>query len=254
MPKSSYGYNTKSWNPVTGCSKLSAGCKNCWAEEYSHRMGWPWKVTLHPERLEQPFGWRGNQVIATAFMGDLFHEDVPDHFLDGVWAVMRIASQHTFLVLTKRPNRMKTYILARAAEEFPVGPRPNVFLGVSVENQQAADERIPELLKCPGKKWLSIDPMLGPVDLVREWFREDVVGVAGHYEFLLETFPGIDWLVVGGESGPNFRPCDPAWVHDVVDQCDAAGVPVHCKQGAGRWPGRQYDLPQPLWERRETAW
>ena len=248
---SPHGYDTRSWNPITGCSKVSAGCKNCWAEEYSRRMGWPWMVTLHPERLNEPLKWRKRQVVAVAFMGDLFHEDVPDLTILEVWIVMAMAPEHTFLVLTKRPNRMYDLLSSNFIPTSRQGvfapdlwPLPNVWLGTSVEDQATADARIPLLLETPAAhRWLSIEPMLERIDLVR---------------YLPATCQRkgacIDWFVVGGESGPRHRQCDPGWVQSIADQCDTAGVPVYVKQASQRYPGRQGDIPDALWATKETPW
>jgi len=259
MPKSPHGYDTKSWNPTTGCTKVSAGCKNCWAEEYSRRMGWPWKVTLHPERLDEPLKWRKPQVVACCYMGDLFHEDVPDEFIDRVFAVMALTPHHTYLLLTKRPERMRTYLAAGQFRDVAVAaymnphpgpvlwpwPLPNVYLGVSIEDQATADKRIPLLLETPAAhRWVSAEPLLGPLYLLAYTpaFRS------------INLLPGIDWLVVGGESGPRHRSCDPAWIADIVAQCDAAGVPCYVKQASHRYPGRQGDIADALWARKAVPW
>ena len=277
MPKSPHGYDTRSWNPVTGCSKLSAGCAHCWAEEYSRRMGWPWKVTLHAERLDEPLKWRKPQVVACSYMGDLFHEDVPTSFIRQVFRVMEYTPRHSYLLLTKRPQRAladyKSYLLYPPPEgvcwrfkgsdtmaQFLDGQKvsitieykwpPNVWVGVSVEDQATADERIPLLLETPAAhRWVSAEPLLGPVDLA-SWLPCGDPGCAEETEVL----GWLDGIVVGGESGPRHRPCDPAWIADIVRQCDAASIPCFVKQASHRYPGRQGDIPDALWPRKAVPW
>ncbi len=247
------------WNPVTGCTKLSAGCKNCYAERMAHRLAGrcgypqadPFAVTLHPERLEEPLRWRKPRMVFVCSMSDLFHEDVPDEFIASVFAYMRVAHWHLFQVLTKRPKRMADLLLSDdfwglysdmsyeaqdAAEEilgnrgefsvhkrrtddirtldWEVWPIPNVWLGVSCENQSAACERIPHLERCPAaKKFLSLEPLLGETNF---------------------DYAGIDWVIVGGESGPKARPMRADWVRSIRDQCVKAQVPFFFKQWGGR--------------------
>lgn len=251
--KTNISWTHATWNPVTGCSKVSAGCKNCYAERDWARLGHlpTYKgraftdVACHPERLDQPLRWRRPRRIFVNSMSDLFHPAVPDEFIDQVFAVMSMAGHHTFQVLTKR--RMRDYFLGGARERitFAVGrhigvrgvdirwPLPNVWLGVSVENQDAADERIPLLLQTPAAvRWVSAEPLLGPVTLWSDWLLE-------HRAI---TKPSLDWLVVGGESGPKARGMDPEWARSLRDQCAAAGVPFHFKQwGAGRSLGSGLD-------------
>lgn len=234
------------WNPVTGCSKVSEGCKNCYAERFSHRFGWtkkPWtvgnaseNVKVHPGRLEQPLQWRKPRKIFVNSMSDLFHEQVPFEFIDKVFSIMALVPQHTFQILTKRPERMKEYIAHRAAKEFShlkhiKWPLPNVWLGVSVENQKAADERIPLLLDTPAAvRFLSCEPLLGPVDLERPVpGSRPVNGVYPPWMIHL-----LDWVIVGGESGPGARPMHPDWVRSLRDQCQQAGVPFFFKQWGGK--------------------
>ncbi|GAB7387392.1 phage Gp37/Gp68 family protein [Bacillaceae bacterium] len=277
--KSKIEWCDATWNPVSGCSKVSEGCRNCYAERLSHRYKWtekPWSaqnagenVKLHPERLDQPLRWRRPRKIFVNSMSDLFHEAVPFEFIDKVFAVMASANQHIFQILTKRPERMREYILSRAeaknregiaawmgtgfvypaqvgnerrASEMP-WPLSNVWLGVSVENQKAADERIPLLLETPAAvRFLSCEPLLGPVDLrcvtVAKWneggeFLDSLTGehwLRDGFEKELDHFPKISWCIVGGESGPGSRPMHPDWVRSIRDQCQAAGVPFFFKQ------------------------
>lgn len=237
-------WTDETWNPVTGCSKISEGCRHCYAETVAQRF-WGARdftdVQIHPDRLDQPLHWRKPRRVFVNSMSDLFHEDVPWSFLDQVFRVMLKARQHTFQALTKRPARMLGYFApfkpdgegyvtrdgSRAMGKPVSGPifsdnrwpAPHIWLGVSVENQQTADERIPLLLQTPAAvRWVSVEPLLGPVDLrAVRW---------GHASSLC----GLDWVVVGGESGPGARPCHVDWIRSIKEQCLAAGVLVFVKQ------------------------
>ena len=247
--KSRIEWTDATWNPVTGCAKVSAGCKNCYAERDWARLAARvgayrdrkfTDVAVHPERLDQPIRWRRPRRIFVNSMSDLFHEDVPDEFIDKVFAVMALCPHHVFQVLTKRPERMARYMdLSTDNREHAIGeqarllsngkhsglldlPLPNVWLGVSVENQEAADARIPFLLETQAAvHWLSCEPLLGPVSLM-PWHYHD----GDEFEFKLP----FDWVVVGGESGPKARPMDARWVRSLRDQCLAAGIPFSFKQ------------------------
>lgn len=225
MSKSAIEWTERTWNPVTGCTKVSPGCKNCYAERMAKRlrgMGHPnyvngFELTMHEGVIDAPLGWRKPQVIFVNSMSDLFHRDVPLGFLRRVFDVMKRATQHRFQVLTKRAER-----LARLADELEWPP--NVWMGVSVESERYVD-RIDELRRTPAAvKFLSLEPLLGPLpDL---------------------DLQGIDWVIVGGESGPRARPMDPTWGRDLRDQCVAAGVAFFFKQWGGVWKkrtGRELD-------------
>jgi len=252
-------YAPQSWNPISGCSPVSEGCANCWAKVMARRQRQEWgTVHLRSQRvLEQPLHWRNPKTVAVAFMGDWCHPDVPDEFIDKVFAVMALTPQHTYLLLTKRPERMRRYltnpaVAAGVAREAmlqpwlpwqdsvvaetilwggnipgrytPVGlsnwPLPNVWLGVSAENQARADERIPLLLETPAAhRWVSLEPLLEAVDLV--WKGSPTSS---------GWLDSIDWAVIGGESGSHARPCNLGWIRDIRDQCKAAGVPCYVKQ------------------------
>lgn len=248
--KSGIAWTDSTWSPVTGCTKVSAGCKNCYAErEVEVRWSKNPKsvfygraftdVRCHPETLEQPLHWKKPRKIFVCPRGDLFHPDVPTEFIVRVLTTIAHAKQHTFQVLTKRPARMEQ--IMRDYTQMNGRPLPNLWLGVSVEDQAAADERIPLLLRTPAAvRWISAEPLLGPVDLSL-WldiyqFEE---GDSWHPRNLSLPLHSLDWLVIGGESGPNARPLHPDWAYSLRDQCDGAGVPLFFKQW-GEWasPGR----------------
>lgn len=203
------------WNPVTGCTKVSPGCAHCYAERLAHRlrgMGNPryahgFALTLHPDQLTLPLGWRRPRRIFVNSMSDLFHEKIPDEYLCRVFDVMRKADWHVFQIFTKRSAR-----LAAIAHVLPWSD--NVWQGVSVESAQYVS-RIGHLQAVPAAvRFLSIEPLLGPIP-----------------ELPLE---GIHWVIVGGESGGGRRPVDPDWVRSIRDQCIRADVPFFFKQWGGR--------------------
>lgn len=235
------------WNPVTGCTKVSAGCQHCYAEalarRFAGRAGYPvpfipWTVRaqrragaspvmLRHDRLDAPLHWKKPRMVFVNSMSDLFHDAVPDEFILQVWSTMARAGHHTFQVLTKRPERMQQFTSKLTHEdwEFRLGglgfnaPLPNVWLGVSVEDQRAADERLPILAQVPAAvRFVSYEPALGPVDFSPWLRRNDMFG------------PELRWLIIGGESGPHARPFDLAWARDVVRQCREVGVPLFLKQ------------------------
>lgn len=237
MSKTKIEWTDEVWNPVTGCSKVSQGCKHCYAERVFPRP-YPGRaftdVQMHPERIAAPLHWRKPRRVFVNSMSDLFHDDVPDEFIDQVFAVMALASQHTFQVLTKRPERARDYL---ARHEMPL---PNVWLGVSVEDQETADYRIPLLLRTPAAvRWISAEPLLGPVDLGN---LPSVSGIGRHLDALSSACKEesdlpttLDWVIAGGESGPNARPMHPDWVRSLRDECADVGVPFFFKQ----WGDRQ---------------
>lgn len=228
------------WNPTTGCTKVSLGCDNCYAERIVNRFkgkGAFDKVELSEPKLLAPLKWRKPRRIFVNSMSDLFHDDVPNDFIAKVFAVMALAPQHTFQLLTKRHGRMRSLL---SSPDFQVhvalsaislhgvvlsGPWPlrNVWLGVSVEDQKWAGIRIPALIDTPAAvRWLSCEPLLGPIDLNRTDKDALVDG-------------GIDWVVAGGESGPAARVMELDWAQSLVDQCRHAHVPVFVKQLGSRW-------------------
>ena len=207
-------WTESTWNPLTGCTKISPGCKNCYAERMARRlqaMGHlnyvnGFQLTLHEHMLEQPLGWKKPQMVFVNSMSDLFHRDVPSEFILKVFDTMRRASWHTFQVLTKRSGRL--------VELDPHLDWPsNVWMGVSVENQDYTFriEHLRHTRACV--KFLSIEPLLGPLPVL--------------------NLHGIDWVIVGGESGPRARPMAEEWVIAIRDQCLAAGVPFFFKQWGG---------------------
>lgn len=225
--KTGISWTDATWNPVTGCSKVSPGCANCYAETLSlrlQRMGNPkytqgFAVTLHPDALGMPASWRKPRRIFVNSMSDLFHRDVPDWMLRRVWAEMLKHDRHTYQILTKRPHRMELKIRRL---ELPLAP--HIWLGTSVESQRFADSRIPPLLSIggPGVRFLSCEPLLGKVTLT------DYLGPGG-----------VNWVIAGGESGPGYRPCDPYWVQWLRDQCRVASIPFWFKQWSGSRPAKR---------------
>lgn len=269
------------WNPTSGCSKVSAGCQNCYAERFARRLAGrcgypannPFQVTLHPKRLEEPLHWRKPKRVFVNSMGDLFHEAVDEKFIAKVFAIMDLARQHTYCILTKRPGRAFQLLTdedfqfhvgwfqSQAVREFglpkpeQVGPWPlrNVWLGVSVENQEAADERIPLLLQTPAAvRFISAEPLLGPVDLELylpyhnhplkdEWHRN------GYHIRRLNigiTEGTLDWIICGGETGPGARPMHPDWARILRDQAVTADIPFFFKSW-GEWVPYRDNGPLP---------
>lgn len=344
-------WTDETWNPVTGCTRVSAGCANCYASalhnkrfranvqdvvvfagvfepgqrhirgheswiEHARRVGAPTDETyaqlgrrlgikqpypatydtpfavvkLHPERLEGPLRWRKPRRVFVNSMSDLFHEEVPDEFLDRVFAVMALTPQHTYQVLTKRPERMREYLYdgswdddelpdirnrIRAAMRpllDPSGmapadaraapltwPLPNVWLGTSVEDQRSADERLPILLDTPAAvRFVSVEPLLEPVNLSRFLHGPRCSCVRGDDEATLHAL-GCSrtnwqkrwWVIVGGESGAKRRDCGVEAIVDVVLQCRRAKVPCFVKQNSAFRPGQQGRLPDWVWAKKE---
>lgn len=281
-------WTEKTWNPVAGCSVTSPGCKNCYAMKTAHRLGqigatapkyagltkvvngrpvWTGVIGEGSDaEWEQPLRRRKPTVWFVNSMGDLFHPKVTDAQIDRVFAIMARCPQHRFQILTKYPARMRDYVSGAEARIFaatrpdqpdalarhgraPWWPLPHVWLGVSVEDQRRADERIPILLDTPAAvRFISAEPLLGPVhlsllstgygdfpaarvvgDTVDALTGERVVGRSGGYE-RVDDWPGLDWVIVGGESGPGARPMHPDWARSLRDQCAAADVPFFFKQ------------------------
>jgi len=303
-------WTDSTWNPVIGCTPVSPGCLNCYAATMARRLEAMGQEAYQPDfggfvgrngkpgdgdvvriaevragravftgevrtldlRLTDPLRWRKPRRVFVNSMSDLFHEAVPFEFIDRVFAVMALCPQHTFQVLTKRPERMAEYLNAPRANMFLVDepatqttawrvwsattefedhnkgrvarmhwsgfphpgsgtqhvggwPLPNVWIGTSVEDQARADERIPHLLRCPAAvRFLSCEPLVGAVDLWRGIYEMPGLGRRG------TSLERIHWVIVGGESGPNARPCDAAWIRSIGAQCKAFGVACFVKQ------------------------
>lgn len=247
------------WNPVRGCTAVSPGCANCYAAEVASRFSgeglpydglakrekgqpakWTGKIRLVASLLEQPLKWKKPRRIFVNSMSDLFHPDVPQWYIHEVFEVIRKAHWHTFQVLTKRPERAAAIDWECSKYSQSYRALPNLWLGASVENQDQADWRIPHLLKCPAVvRFLSCEPLLGPLDLLTIDEGEDMDDDERQGWGLPATFIGgygttIDWVIVGGESGPNARPMHPDWARSIRDQCQASGVPFFFKQW-GEW-------------------
>ncbi len=209
-------WTEKTWNPVTGCTPVSPGCKNCYAKRMAKRLAGrfgypkdnPFKVTLHPEQLDKIRQWRKPINVFLCSMGDLFHNDVPDDFIYNVYDQMGMCKRHNFLVLTKRPKRM-----VKIAKWWGK-VNPNIWHGVSVEDQQRAEERIPELWKIQGKKFISFEPLLEHIFIPLSWMR------------------GIDWVIVGAENAPkkHRRPMNDHWIRRIRNQCQYHNIPLFYKQ------------------------
>lgn len=257
--KSQDGTAGATWNPVTGCDKVSPACDHCYADTIAHRFaGTPaypngFDVTLRPERLDQPIRWSRGRRIFVNSMSDLFHSQVSDDYIAQIWSVMAAAPQHTFLVLTKRHARMRSLLrtgsaplhdlmLAAACSPDRVPgvdpavvaaapwPLPNVWVGVSAEDQTWADIRIPALIAADAAvRFVSAEPLLAPMHLDPSWLP-----AAGG--------PAVDWVIVGGESGPGSRPMDAAWASDLQEQTQAGASAFFFKQ-AGDVLARQWGLP-----------
>lgn len=227
--KSAIEWTDATWNPVTGCTKITRGCDNCYAARFAERWrGIPdhpfstgFDLTLRPERLEQPIKWKRPRMIFVNSMSDLFHKEVPRSFVDHVFDTMEAADWHIFQVLTKRSSLMRDYLRERYGDAQGPG---HIWCGVSVEDAQAK-ARILHLRKSPaGVRFLSIEPLIGAVGAV--------------------NLSGIDWVIAGGESGPGARPLHLEWVREIRDQCQAQNVAFFFKQWGGLRPksgGRELD-------------
>lgn len=258
-------WTDQTWNPVTGCTPISEGCEHCYARRMHERFSdKPFsEVTLHSDRLEQLLHWKKPRKIFPS-MCDPFHEDVPDEFLDKIFAVAALCPQHTLQILTKRSKRMREYFTGHASggrhiwkaaqeikmprgEDKPIvkWPLPNVWLGVTCENQQRADERIPDLLQTPAAvRFVSVEPMLGPLSF--RWAKWDdhspnkrrlnqlpdvelygriLAGCVNH----LDGLRMLDWVICGPETGPGRRTTSIDDIRSLRDQCVSAGVPFHLK-------------------------
>ena len=247
------------WNPLAGCTWASPGCDHCYAAVMARRLGFMaeadlaagrdpgqkrkyigitnknsagrimfnGRVNLDPVALDEPLRWKKPRRVFVNSMSDLFHKDVPYAFIRKVWLNMLATPQHTYQVLTKRPERMAEVVAQLVEEDWRQGlPKAfNIWLGTSVENQEQAHERIPHLLATPAHvRFLSCEPLLGPVDLTDGALYTRIGGAINY----------LDWVIVGGESGPGARPMRASWARSLRDQCSAAGVPFFFKQH-GEW-------------------
>ena len=257
MCKTKIPWADEVWNPTVGCTKVSSGCKNCYAERIYGRFHPDEKfseVKCYPERLEQPLHWKKPRTVFVDSMSDLFHEDVPNSFLPEVWAIMAICRNiHKFQILTKRPERMMDVVndnnfhdavgecidvysmtidpcAAHFVDDFfeNDGILPNVWLGGSVEDQKTADERIPLLLQTQAAvRFISVEPMLGELNINSYLKSLRVYNGPGMADGISR---GIDWVICGCESGPNRRTMELDRARSLRDQCQAAGVPFFLKQ------------------------
>ena len=242
-------WTEQTWNPIIGCSKISTGCKNCYAEKMAIRLasmalvknesssldyyvdainylygnkGWNGKTYIIKNALEKPLKRKKPTMYFVCSMGDLFHESVPFEWIDKVYEIISRCPQHTFQILTKRPEIMKEYYKSRQYGHFH-----NVWIGTTTENQEMANERIPILLRIPAKvHFVSVEPMLSEINLNQIAFSKFQSWLNGNDAY------GLDWVICGGESGHNARPMHPDWVRSLRDQCKDANVPFFFKQGS----------------------
>lgn len=239
--KTKIEWATDVWNPVTGCTKVSEGCRHCYAETIAKRFWGERKFTdvqCHPDRLDAPLHWKKPRRVFVNSMSDLFHLNVRFSFVESVFETMEATPQHTYMILTKRPDRMYDYIV-----NWKKGVAlPNVWLMVTVENQKAADERVPYLLKTPAaRRGVSVEPMLEQIylDNILESSADkrsswSVDALAGTTQAGREKINKLDWVICGGETGPGARPMHPDWARSLRNQCQAAGVPFFFKKW-GEW-------------------
>lgn len=248
--KTGISWTDATWNPTVGCSRVSPGCEHCYAERVAHRFGalkghkleglttpdgrWNGKVRLEERALLQPMTWRAPRKVFVDSMSDLFHESLEKPEIDRVFAVMALRRHLTFQILTKRAFNMQVYLSNQDTPRLvweaarvlfpgnslaPQWPLPNVWVGVSVEDQKRADERVPILLQTPAAvRFLSVEPLLGPVVL------------ADACNDFLNDPGGLDWVIIGGESGPGARPCDLRWIRNLMNACAEAEVACWVKQ------------------------
>lgn len=256
-------WTNETWNPIIGCTKISPGCDNCYAEIMAFRLmhmpytsyyqnvlkdngeshphkfrnlpKWNGKTHFVKSQLEKPLKWKKPRMVFVCSMGDLFHESVPFIEIDSIFSIMSDNDQHTYQILTKRPDRMREFFYWKSdwyGKKWQ--PKDNIWFGVTAENQEQANIRIPVLLKIPAAvRFVSIEPMLSPID-ISNYLK--VINESGWHDFG-GPFSGrnkLDWVICGGESGHKARPMHPDWVRSLRDQCKAAEVPFFFKQW-GEW-------------------
>lgn len=222
------------WNPITGCTPISEGCENCYAKRMANRLkgryGYPednpFKVTVHEDKLGEPLRWKKPSRVFVGSMSDLFHEDVEDGIRCTLFDIMATAEQHTFIILTKRVDKMKEFF-----DRSIHGVLPNVWLGVSVENQQRADERIPILLQIPAAiRFISVEPILEQVDisyfLPKTPYKDCPVELLPYYNSHLS----LKWIIGGGETGIKARPAQQEWILNLYEQAKLANIPFFFKK------------------------
>lgn len=236
-------WTNETWNPIIGCSKISEGCQNCYAEKMAFRLAhikntgyyekvlaWnkamfgEWNGITHRNEsaLKKPLSWKKPRMIFVCSMGDLFHESVPFEWIDKVFTIMAMSPEHTFQILTKRPERMKEYI-----EEIHVETFKNIWIGVTAENQEQANKRIPVLLEIPAaKRFVSCEPLLSNIDLSFncQFIHEDNEGYG------VDAIKGLDWIIAGPETGPKARPMQKEWIENLYSQCELTNVPFFDKK------------------------
>jgi len=232
-------WTDETWNPVSGCTPISEGCANCYAAVMAKRLqasgkgGYEhgFEPTAHPDKMLLPKRWRKPRRVFVVSMGDLFHEMVPDYAIRGIWSVMIAQSRHTYFVLTKRPERMREFILRQEGDVYRHWD--HIWLGVTAENQARADERIPILLDTPAvHRFVSVEPMLGRVDLTDHFSVVNMQVGDGR----------LEWIICGGESGPGHRTMEAEWARSMREQCLLYGVPFHFKQYSGHRPEKCPEL------------
>lgn len=296
--KSGISWTEATWNPIVGCSIVSPGCTNCYAMQQaaritrmnpaSHYEGttkevngnyvWTGVLKQAPDHIATaPLRWKKPRLIFVNSMSDLFHESIPDEWIDRVMAVMTISQQHTFQVLTKRPQRMRSYLSAITKERIQKMayelshcvqyegrwlfdlPLPNVWFGVSAEDQTRFNERQDDLINTPAAvRFVSYEPALGNIDIceaVGMWWNQTMNSWEGSHSRPInrDKWGGkkIDWIIYGGESGPDFRPDQVRWAEGMMEQCKAAGIAFYYKQDSGLRSGKQGRASAGLWAMKE---
>ncbi len=228
----------ETWNPITGCTPISEGCKNCYAKKMAYRLkgrfGYdkdePFKLTFHEDKMKVPRKWKKPRKIFVGSMGDLFHSFVHPGWLDNIIEIISECPQHTFIILTKRPENIKTklyeYTHNGDVRSYDYRQNENLWIGVSIENQRTADERIPLLLKVPAaKRFVSIEPLLDHIGWRPSWDK-------------------LDWVICGAETGQGKRHMDTKWAIEIKDQCKDAGIPFFFKKdskGSHKLNGKIYE-------------